>query len=242
MDDEKLLKEYIKLFGDQPPFPPIHIMKTLVEMKKGGTFDSALEAMAPQFGELRKGIEDITGQPMSLDNPFFDMDFRESGDDKISLPDTFKLFTEKILTSSTKNYLDLFRDMNMEEIEFVVKEHEKHLPEFQSGFTFKFKTDHEETCFFEIRDIENQVLELAIIIQYKKGWFKSNMSNQFNVLKELCDSSFTFNQEKGTKERKILGWEGEGILVSIRKLKTDIEQLSFVVGNKELWSEILRNG
>ena len=68
------------------------------------------------------------------------------------------------------------------------------------------------------------------------------MSNQFNVLKELCDSSFTFNQEKGTKERKILGWEGEGILVSIRKLKTDIEQLSFVVGNKELWSEILRNG
>ena len=121
MDDEKLLKEYIKLFGDQPPFPPIHIMKTLVEMKKGGTFDSALEAMAPQFGELRKGIEDITGQPMSLDNPFFDMDFRESGDDKISLPDTFKLFTEKILTSSTKNYLDLFRDMNMEEIEFVVQ-------------------------------------------------------------------------------------------------------------------------
>ena len=95
---------------------------------------------------------------------------------------------------------------------------------------------------FEIRDIDNQVLELAIIIQYRKGWSKSNMSNQFNVLKELCDSSFIFNQEKGTEERKILGWEGEGILVSIRKLKTDIEQLSFVVGTKRLWSEILRNG
>ena len=29
-------------------------MKTLVEMKKGGTFDSALEAMAPQFGEWER--------------------------------------------------------------------------------------------------------------------------------------------------------------------------------------------
>ena len=241
MDDKKLLEEYIKLFGDQPPLPPIHIMKTLVEMKKGGTFDSALEAFAPNVDKWKKDMEDVTGEPMSLDNPIFDMDLRGSGEDKFSLSDTFKLFTEKILISSTKNFIDLFRDMKMEEIEFVVQEHEKHLPEFQSGFTFKFKTDHEETCYFEIRDIDNRVLELAIIIQYRKGWFKSNMSNQFNVLKELCDSRFTFHQEKGTEERKILSWEGDGLLVSIRRLKTDIEQLSFVVGNKELWSEILRN-
>ena len=91
MDDEKLLEEYIKLFGDQPPLPPIHIMKTLVDMKKGGTFDSAMEAMAPKLDEMRKGIEDVTGEPMSLDNPIFDMDFRGSSEDKFSLPDTFKL-------------------------------------------------------------------------------------------------------------------------------------------------------
>ena len=109
MDDEKLLEEYIKFFSDQPPFPPIHIMKTLVEMKKGGTFDSAMEAFAPKADKWKKEVEDITGEPMSLDNPIFDMDFRESGDDKISISDTFKLFTEKILISSTKK---LFRSFS----------------------------------------------------------------------------------------------------------------------------------
>ena len=27
MDEKKLLEDYIKLFGDEPPFPPVHIIK-----------------------------------------------------------------------------------------------------------------------------------------------------------------------------------------------------------------------
>jgi len=27
MDEKKLLEEYIRLFGDEPPFTPIHIIK-----------------------------------------------------------------------------------------------------------------------------------------------------------------------------------------------------------------------
>ena len=34
MDEKKLLEEYIRLFGDEPPFPPVHIMKSLIDMKK----------------------------------------------------------------------------------------------------------------------------------------------------------------------------------------------------------------
>ena len=36
---EKLLKKYIHYFGDKPPFPPKHIMESLVRMKDDGTFD-----------------------------------------------------------------------------------------------------------------------------------------------------------------------------------------------------------
>ena len=35
---EELLKKYIYYFGDKPPFPPKHIMESLVRMKDDGTF------------------------------------------------------------------------------------------------------------------------------------------------------------------------------------------------------------
>ena len=34
--EDKLLKEYIKYFGDKPPLPPRHIMESLVKMKEEG--------------------------------------------------------------------------------------------------------------------------------------------------------------------------------------------------------------
>ena len=41
--DNDLFKRYLKLFGNEPPFPPEHIMKTLVKMKEDGTFEKKLD-------------------------------------------------------------------------------------------------------------------------------------------------------------------------------------------------------
>ena len=79
--------------------------------------------------------------------------------------------TKKLLICSTEDLIGLFKSMNMEQIEFEVKEHEKHLPEFQSGFTFKFKTNNDEICYFEILDLDNKVLQLSMMIHFKKRWF-----------------------------------------------------------------------
>ena len=241
MDDKKLLSEYIKYFGDQPPFPPVQIMETLVEMKKNNTFDDALDKMSPHVDTFRETVENVTGKPMNLENPFFDMDFRESNKTRITLKDSFELLTSKILLCSTNEFIQLFRDMKMKEIEFVVQEHEKHLPEFQSGFTFEYKTDHDEKCYFEIRDIGNKVLELSMMVHFRKGWFSSNMDQHFSILKEFCDQKYNFHNKKEFDNRLICSWDGGELMISIRKLKSKIEQISFVVANKELWDEILRN-
>ncbi len=241
MDEEKLLKEYIKLFGDQPPLPPVHIMKTLIEMKRGGTFDEAMKKMSPQLDKFKEEIEDVTGQPMNLENPFFDMDFRISEQGRITLKDSFELLTSKILVCKTGDFVQLFKDMKMKEIEFVVQEHEKHLPEFQSGFTFEYKTNHDEKCYFEIRDIDNRVLELSMMIHFRKGWFSSNLNQHFSILAEFCDENYVFNDKKEMEDRLICSWDGGELMISIRKLSSKIDQLSFVVSNKELWADILQN-
>ena len=75
MDEKKLHEEYIRLFGDEPPFPPVHIMKTLVDMKKDGSFEEKMEQMKPHLGSIREKVEEVTGEEMSLENPFFDIDF-----------------------------------------------------------------------------------------------------------------------------------------------------------------------
>jgi len=77
MDEKKLLEEYIRLFGDEPPFPPVHIMKSLVDMKRDGTFEEKMEQFKPFKDEVVSQIEDITGENLSLDDPFFDIDFTE---------------------------------------------------------------------------------------------------------------------------------------------------------------------
>ena len=68
---EELLKKFIHYFGDNPPFPPKHIMESLVRMKDDGTFDAKLKAVSSIRGELKDKIEEISGEKMSINHPFF---------------------------------------------------------------------------------------------------------------------------------------------------------------------------
>ena len=68
---EELLKKYIHYFGDKPPFPPKHIMESLVRMKDDGTFDAKLKAVSSIRGKLKDKIEEASGEKMSINHPFF---------------------------------------------------------------------------------------------------------------------------------------------------------------------------
>tara|TARA_Y100001958_G_C21100407_1_gene450552 strand:+ start:398 stop:646 length:249 start_codon:yes stop_codon:yes gene_type:complete len=68
-----LLEEYIHYFGDQPPFPPKHIMKSLVQMKKDGTFEERVKN-AP---EILKKSEDILGEKIDLNHDILNVDFSD---------------------------------------------------------------------------------------------------------------------------------------------------------------------
>ncbi len=72
---EELLKKYIYYFGDKPPFPPKHIMESLVRMKDDETFDEKLKAVSSFKGEFKEKIEEVSGEKMSINHPFFDEDF-----------------------------------------------------------------------------------------------------------------------------------------------------------------------
>ena len=74
--DKDLFKRYLKLFGDNPPFPPEHIMKTLVNMKEDGTFKEKLDLVKDnKTKKIVNTIEKLSGEKMSLNHPFFDIDF-----------------------------------------------------------------------------------------------------------------------------------------------------------------------
>jgi len=74
--DNDLFKRYLKLFGNEPPFPPEHIMKTLVKMKEDGTFEEKLNLVKGKgTKKIVNNIEKISGEKMSLKHPFFDIDF-----------------------------------------------------------------------------------------------------------------------------------------------------------------------
>jgi len=68
---EELLKKFIHYFGDKPPFPPKHIMESLVRMKDDETFDAKLKAVSSIRGELKDKIEETSGEKMSINHPFF---------------------------------------------------------------------------------------------------------------------------------------------------------------------------
>ena len=74
MKDE-LFNIYIFYFGDKPPFPPKHIMESLVRMKDDGTFDKKLKAVSSISKKFRKEIEEVSGEKMSLNHPFFNEKF-----------------------------------------------------------------------------------------------------------------------------------------------------------------------
>ena len=69
---EELLKKYIHYFGDKPPFPPKHIMESLVRMKDDGTFDKKFKAVSSLRDELKEKIEEVSGEKMSVNHPVFD--------------------------------------------------------------------------------------------------------------------------------------------------------------------------
>ena len=77
-NDKDLFKRYLKLFGDKPPFPPEHIMKTLVKMKEDGTFEKKLDLIkGDKTKKIVNTIEKISGEKMSPKHPFFDIDFEK---------------------------------------------------------------------------------------------------------------------------------------------------------------------
>ena len=78
--NQDLLNKYKKLFGDEPPFPPEHIMETLVEMKEKGKFNEMMDQIAPEMDTILDEIEKASDEKMSLDHPFFDIDFQEKDD------------------------------------------------------------------------------------------------------------------------------------------------------------------
>ena len=70
--NKELLKKYINYFGDKPPFPPKHIMESLVRMKDDGTFEEKLKVVSSFSNELKEKIKDTSGERMSIDHPVFD--------------------------------------------------------------------------------------------------------------------------------------------------------------------------
>ena len=74
---EELFKKYIHYFGDKPPFPPKHIMESLVRMKDDGTFDKKFEAVSSFRGEHNQKIEEASGKQMSINHPIFDERFNK---------------------------------------------------------------------------------------------------------------------------------------------------------------------
>ena len=72
---DKLFKKYIHYFGDKPPFPPKHIMESLVRMKDDGTFDEKLKTVSSFSSELKEKIEEVSGENMSINHLFFDEKF-----------------------------------------------------------------------------------------------------------------------------------------------------------------------
>ena len=72
---EELLKKYIHYFGNKPPFPPKHIMESLVRMKDDGIFDKKLKAVSSISKNFREEIEEVSGEKMSINHPFFNEKF-----------------------------------------------------------------------------------------------------------------------------------------------------------------------
>ena len=75
--EKELIKKYTYYFGNKPPFPPKHIMESLVRMKDDGTFDKKLKAASQIGNKVRNEIESISKEHMTINHRFFDEKFNK---------------------------------------------------------------------------------------------------------------------------------------------------------------------
>ena len=75
--EKELIEKYIYYFGNKPPFPPKHIMESLVRMKDDGTFDKKFKAVSQIGDKVRSKIEKISKDRMTINHRFFDEKFNE---------------------------------------------------------------------------------------------------------------------------------------------------------------------
>ena len=71
------IEKYIYYFGNKPPFPPKHIMESLVRMKNDGTFDKKLKSISQIGDKVRSEIETISKDHMTINHRFFDEKFNK---------------------------------------------------------------------------------------------------------------------------------------------------------------------
>ena len=76
--EDKLLENYIKYFGDEPPLPPRHIMESLVKMKDEGNFDEVMGKILPEMDDIKKRIKDAIGTDLKADSPIFDKEISDN--------------------------------------------------------------------------------------------------------------------------------------------------------------------
>ncbi len=237
MDDKELLEEYISFFGDEPPIPPIHIMKTLVRMKKDGTFDEKMKQKS-KMEPLIKKIEELSEEKMSKDHPFFDIDFNRKDTMNISLDDSFELLTDSVINKSTQELVETFNKIGMKEIPFEVSEEEKLLPEFQNGYNHRYRTDNDEECLFEILDKNNEILQVGLEINMNKSLGFSNLEEHFNILKDKCDQKFGTSSARVNGEMTVVQYDGGLLMIGISMIQSENDIVIFKVGNKRLWERI----
>ena len=240
MDEKKLLEEYILLFGDEPPLPPVHIMKTLVDMKNTGTFDEKMEQIKPHLDSFGKTIEDVTGVEFSLEHPYFEIDFSKIEEGKISLEESFELLTNSVLNNSTQELVETFMKIGMEETPFQVEESEKDLPEFESGYSFRYKTDNDAECLFEILDKKNEILQINLQINMSKFLFFSNLNKHLKILKDKCDQKFGFSSPMENGEMTTIQYDSELLMIGIQMIRSKNHIINFKVANKLLWERIFQ--
>ena len=240
MNEKKLLDEYILLFGDEPPLPPLHIMKTLVDIKNTGTLDEKLDQIQSDLDSFGKKIEDVTGEKFSLENPYFEIDFSQIKEAKISLEECFELITNSFFSKSTQELVETFKKIGMKQMPFQVEESEKDLPEFESGYSFRNKEDNGAEYLFQILDKKNEILQINLQINISKSLFLSNLNKHLKILKDKCDQKFGFSSPMENGEMTTIQYDNELLMIGIQVIKSKNHIIHFKVANKFLWERIFK--
>ena len=240
MDEKKLLEEYISFFGDEPPIPPIHIMKTLVRMKKDGTFDEKMKQKS-KMEPLTKELEELYGEKMSKDHPFFDIDFNRTDSVTMSLSESFDLLLDSMKNKNTKELLNTCRKIQMDEYVFHVDKSNMDLPELKNGYRFIYKTDNNETCLLDILDKENGLLQVELKINPDGTSEFSDINEFFNILKEHCDQYFGPTTPIINGNNKVVKYQNESFMSFVMMDDSTTPEINFQIGNRLLWEQLFRD-